>query len=450
VNRPELQRSYVGVEIMDVPSGRIIFSHNGNRRFVSASIAKVLTTACAYDTFGGGYLFRTALVGYGEIRGNRLTGPLVIVPSQDPTFTLADLRNMLSSLQGRVKTIEGSVMVGSVTGGGDHFSTEWLIQDWGQDWMPASSDLVVDRNIVTGTDPSHGLPVVAAGAAEQKDALFRTLLQSYWAPAWVTYNKESNNVTVWRPDQPVTGGLCVGNPTDFNAGVARQLLKSSGIKVEGHEVAPSNEQILFAEHHSDPISGIIRYCLAKSDNLYAQQFLRLLGTQQPINKAMGEMTLEERGLAKLNGWLLSIGGRQGDAVMFDGCGLSRKNAISPHALNVVLRHMCGPTGDGPYIDLMKHEGEGSAKTFRFKTGAMDSVRSITGIVKTSTGQPMAVTAIVNDHTPQIGELRVSLNALISQLQSLGSVKLKPLSPPVHAPGAHAPTTTWAHHRRRHR
>jgi D-alanyl-D-alanine carboxypeptidase/D-alanyl-D-alanine-endopeptidase (penicillin-binding protein 4) len=165
---------------------------------------------------------------------------------------------------------------------------------------------------------------------------------------------------------------------------------------------------------------------------------------------MGELTLEERGLARVNAWLLSIGARQGDAVMFDGCGLSRKNAISPHALNVVLRHMCGPTGDGPYIDLMKHEGEGNAKTFRYKTGAMDSVRSITGIVKTSTGQPMAVTAIVNDHTPSIGELRASLNALINQLQALGTVKLKPLPAPAHVAATHAPTPARAHRHRRHR
>jgi hypothetical protein len=94
--------------------------------------------------------------------------------------------------------------------------------------------------------------------------------------------------------------------------------------------------------------------------------------------------------------------------------------------------MSGASGSGPYIDLLIHEGEGSTRNFRFKTGAMDSVRSISGVLRTATGQPIALTAIINDHNPSVRELRGSLNALISQLQSLGTLRLKPVvSPPAH-------------------
>src|SRR5208283_1710507 len=109
------------------------------------------------------------------------------------------------------------------------------------------------------------------------------------------------------------------------------------------------------------------------------QMLRTLGLLKPLNKSLETATLEDRGLARMHAWLAGAGLNEDEVVIFDGCGLSRKNAITPHALNTVLRHMAGTSGNGPYIDLLTHEGEGNARTFRYKTGSMDSVRSICGI-----------------------------------------------------------------------
>jgi D-alanyl-D-alanine carboxypeptidase/D-alanyl-D-alanine-endopeptidase (penicillin-binding protein 4) len=434
LKRPELQHSLVGLEIMDIASGRVLFSANGNKRFVTASILKVLTTACAYETFGGSYTYKTALQGYGDIRGAKLNGPLVIMPSQDPSFTSDNLRNLLATVSPRVKVVAGPVLVATVPGGGDHFNTEWLVQDWGQDWMPVSSDLVIDRNIAPARDPGRGLPLAIVGSDNEPSALTRSLLQSPWAAAWVVFNKNTNSVTYFRPDVPVTGDFTVANPTDFNAAVARSLLRQMGVKVEGKQVSlgDGEQPIVFGEWQSKPLSEIIRFTLKESDNLYAQQLLRTLGTLPPLNRSLEKASLEDRGLARLTSWLSGIGVPAGETVIFDGCGLSRKNAVSPHALNLVLRHMSGASGSGPYIDLLIHEGEGSTRNFRFKTGAMDSVRSISGVLRTATGQPIALTAIINDHNPSVRELRGSLNALISQLQSLGTLRLKPVvSPPAH-------------------
>src|SRR5205807_2342039 len=130
-------------------------------------------------------------------------------------------------------------------------------------------------------------------------------------------------------------------------------------------------------------------------------------------------TLEERGLARIRAWLPAVGASGPEVVLYDGCGLSRKNAITPHSLNMVLRHMSHADGNGPFVGLLIHEGGGGERNFRYKTGAMDSVRSITGVVRTACGEPLAVTAIINAHTPLVRELRASLGALIDKLQALG-------------------------------
>lgn len=440
VKRPELQHSVVGLEIMDVPSGRILFSHNGRKRMVTASTAKVLTTACAYELLGADYKYKTSLLGYGEIHSARLTGPLVILPSQDPSLTSEDVRQMVSALDNKVKFINGRVLVAAGPGGGDHFHTEWLAQDWGQDWMPVSSDFVVDRNVVSGRDPGRGYPLVQVTSDSEPNAMLRGLLQSPWAPAWVQFNKSNNTVQYYRPDQPATGGLVVANPADYNGAVVRSMLKLENIKVDGHDIPLSGNPIDFADHYSQPLAALVRFTLKESDNLYAQQLLRTVGTLPVQTKNLENASLEDRGLSRMNTWLISSGVTPGEVVIWDACGLSRKNAITPHALNAVLRHMAGATGNGPYIDLLTHEGEGAGKTWRYKTGSMDSVRSVAGIVKTSAGQPMALTAIINDHAPSVRELKTSLAALVGRLESLGSVKFKaPVEPkptPKKAAGKH--------------
>jgi hypothetical protein len=40
-------------------------------------------------------------------------------------------------------------------------------------------------------------------------------------------------------------------------------------------------------------------------------------------------------------------------------------------------------------------------------------------VKTSCGEPLAVTVVINAHTPLVRELKASLSALIGKLQALG-------------------------------
>jgi D-alanyl-D-alanine carboxypeptidase/D-alanyl-D-alanine-endopeptidase (penicillin-binding protein 4) len=426
IARPEIQRSLVGLEIMDIPSGRVLFSHNGHKRFVSASIAKVFTCACAYDLLGGDYRYKTSFYGYGEIRDSKLNGPLIVIASQDPSFSTNSLNSMVKQLAGRVKAINGSVHVGQVSGGGDFFATEWLIQDWGQDWMPASSDFVIDRNVALMKDLGRGYTLKTAGSDSESLALTRSLLKGPWASAWVTFNKSNNSVTFHRPDGPLQNEPVVANPTDYNTAVVRSVLKNNGIAVGGKDLPASGSPIVLAQDLSPPISEIAKFCLEHSDNLYAQQLLRTIGTLPALNSKLEHASLEDRGLARMTNWLQTkCGVSPSEAILFDGCGLSRKDAVTPHSLNMVLRHMGGTAANSGFLELMKHDYDVSAKSFKYKTGAMDSVRSISGIARTSTGQPIAITAIVNAHTPSVRELRTTLVALVSKIESLGALKLKP-------------------------
>lgn len=440
-----MQHSLVGVEIMDMPSGRTLYSHNGNRRFVPASTAKVFTTACAFDTLGAGFAYKTRMLATGTISGDTLHGDLLIEPSQDPTFSRQDLRTLLSKLlEKKVTHIEGSVRILPVPGGYEQFLPGWLSEDWGQEWMPVCSNFVIDRNIAPGAQPMKGVKIVTEEAAGH-NALHNSVLNSGISAGWLTYSPEFKTMRLFlSPGMSPLAPLVVGNPDEFNRQIVTSTLEDMGIHVKNHKVDSTEGGTLIAEHVSHTLPNIIETCLHESDNLYAQQLLRTIGEQQQ-SKATTPPSIEERGLSKLTAWLSQIGIQPQEVVLFDGCGLTRKNCVSPHGLCTVLRHMAGPNIDGPYLNLLKASGESGKGSFKFKTGAMDSVRSLAGVLQTAGGQHLSVAIMVNGHTPSVKGLRSSLTELIALLNSITAMVTTP--PPAEAasakPGAQAePGTTF--------
>ncbi len=426
LKHPLLQQSEIGVEVLELPSGRVLYSLNGSRRFTPASTAKIFTTACALETMGQDFRYHTRLEAYGPVRNGRLDGDLVLVPSQDPTFESRDLWELLSVLgQKKIKAVEGRVILSPVAGGRDQFNTGWLLEDWGQEWMPVSSNLVLDRNIAPGKDPGRGLPVDDRRAGEP-NTLIESLLSSSLAPAWVSLDPASRKVRVHRGGSPAVssaGSLVVANPCDYNLAAVASVLKGMGIRVNGHAplLPDSKQPVPLSEHVSQPVTEIIRQCLKDSDNLYAQQLLRTIGAKTRAETTPDAVSLEDSGLACLGAWLAGIGVRQSDVVLVDGCGLSRKDCVTPHALNLVLKHMAGPDLAGTYLGLLRLEGN-KAGWFRSKTGAMDCVRSVAGIMHTAGGGNLAVTVMVNGHTPSVGPLRSAILELTGRLESLPLLK----------------------------
>lgn len=435
LKRPEIVHSRVGVEVMELPSGRLLYSHEGEKRLTPASTAKVITTACAYELLGGNFQYKTSINGTGPVVGGVLKGNLVLEPSQDPSFNRSDLIKLVDDLKNgrgseKVAQVEGHCFVGGPAEGKESFQPTWLTEDFGQDWMPASSNLVIDRNIAFAS----GFPKQFKVSDDKSTgyAILDSLLVSGEAASWVSFDPATGTFHIYRgaafsptgsfdPTIKHDGPFVVANPDAFNQALFQGVLAdhgitSGGVKHEKYEPRP------LAEHLSKPLSLIIKHCLYESDNLYAQQLLRsigstTLGTGSPSGGKMNSKSLEERGLSKLGAWLSSIGVPNQQVVLFDGCGLSRKDCLSPHALNLVLKHMAGPEVNSSYLSLMHQTGgkDGSGR-FSMKTGAMDTVRGITGVLTNFSGQHVAVTAIINGHTPSVKNVRMALGDLIERLK----------------------------------
>lgn len=436
LKRHELRNSQVAVEVMDFSTGNVVCSSQGEKRFTPASTAKVFSTACAFEAMGGNYRYTTAIAGSGAIKNGKIKGDLYLIPAEDPTLTYGDLMRMFAELANKgIKSVDGSLKLSPTPSGGDHFVPSFLNEDFGQEWMPVSSDLVVDSNIFAGGNPPNNAKLLEIDSSQEFNAHSKSIMRQDLYPGWLVYDERTNIIRAYR-GYPVTTGrgpLVVGNPNAFNLALARTAAKNAGIKFHGKS-NPAEKELNLAvlvEHKSEPLSKIIQTCLHQSDNLYAQQLLRSVAIGGE-NKSNDHPSMEEKGLARLRGWLGSFGVPLNEVVLKDGCGLSRKDCVTPHALNMVLRHMLSKYGEGGYVSLLKggdvKHGQKSG-SWKFKTGAMDSVRCITGVLKNSGGQTLLVTVMVNGHAPGVGDVRTSIGALVStlagtQMQSPEATKIE--------------------------
>src|SRR2546423_1067481 len=111
VHGPVLGRLRVGVRVMDVGSGRLLFGQHGSALMDPASNQKVLATATALLRLGGSWQFRTELIGPASDGDGNITGDLVLRGSGDPSLRSAHLEEMAAQLAARgITRVDGAVL----------------------------------------------------------------------------------------------------------------------------------------------------------------------------------------------------------------------------------------------------------------------------------------------------------------------------------------------------
>src|SRR5262245_5374391 len=108
---PILRGARVGVAVMDVESGRVLYARGEKMPYNPASNAKIVTTAAALALLGPEYRFKTALYA-DELRGSEVVGNLYVRGFGDPSFVTEDLWKLVSDLYALgVRKISGELVI---------------------------------------------------------------------------------------------------------------------------------------------------------------------------------------------------------------------------------------------------------------------------------------------------------------------------------------------------
>ncbi|MBO5444813.1 MAG: D-alanyl-D-alanine carboxypeptidase [Muribaculaceae bacterium] len=326
------------VLIQDLATGKTLVSHNAGKSLLPASVMKTVTIAALLSEEGTDRRFHTPVYLDGKVKGDVLDGDLVIVGSGDPTLgadcepASADIsQEILEALRKRgISRITGEIRVDTSLYKGPACPPSWATADLLEAYGTGSHALNYRRNA-----------------------------------------RGSHAVT-----NPETVFLAHLSNTLHNAGIetgGRAKAGSTGVRDSRHSE-------LLIDHTSDRYEEVMRSCMMRSDNLFAENMLRAFslcrGKEGSTSAAANEMQNYWKGK-----------GMPCDGVtVIDGSGLSRSNRVTANFINSILRHM----GDNEaYASFMPLAGaEGTLKSFlkdtpleayvAMKTGSMKGIQCYAG------------------------------------------------------------------------
>lgn len=319
--------------IWDIDSEMQVVAHRPKMPIVPASVMKCVTTAALSQSYPYTTRITTDVFLDGGVVGGKLTGNIVVTGAGDPSLGCTRhkdqpdfIKTIVEALQQRgVKEIDGSIEVEN-----DFFAGPATHPTWSS---------MLEHSYATGVH-AFNFRGNAEGstAVSHPENVFKNSLSSALRDAGILYTHTS----------------------DMGIGRKNPLL----------------------EYNSPPLSELMRSCMFRSDNLYAETFLRLFGISRG-----GDGSFSSSARKAMEFWDsrdLSV-----DAIeIADGSGLSRQNRLTAEFLGEVLKSMQHDPYYVSFFPLVGEEGTvgGFLKNtdlqgyMALKTGSMTGIQSYAGYV----------------------------------------------------------------------
>lgn len=433
--RPELARGMVGIKIVSLDTGNIVFEENAEKYMMPASNMKSYTIAAALERLSPDFHFVTSVFAAavpdsdGTIRGD-----LTVFGRGDVTLSTAfyngDYYKGLDALaqkiaQAGVKRIEGN-LVGDesyFTGNPVPDGWEWNDLQWyyGAEITPLSvNDNAVDLSIKPGAVNSP-----CAAAILPVNTIVKIVNRCVTSASGIkrdlqVFKKLDQNIveisgTMPLGDRGFQGSIAVSRPAQLFVELLRGLLLQKGIVIIGqNKYINAKDKTVSAgilppieiTRLESPALGVIAAKTMKpSQNTYTETILRALG-EQAGDKTDSKKTSAERGLEVVQNFLRQAGIVSGSVIQYDGSGLSRHDLVTANSAVQLYAFMSKSRYADVWRDALtvgavdgtlqnRFKGTIGAGNVRGKTGTFDQVSSLSGYVNSVTGERFVFSIIVN-------------------------------------------------------
>ena len=457
---PALGNAFAGLQVVSLPSGRVLYERNQDRLFTPASNMKLFTTALALVKLGPQYRFKTQIGSDTSIDADgTLAGDLIFVGGGDPTlsgreypyqfhpgsqagenYSFRAIEELADQLVARgLKRIDGDIV-------GDDRRYVW--EPHGEGWSagdalweygaPVSALIVNDNSFgVTIRPAAHprDLAHISLSPNLESFSIDNRVRTEAGGARKVSFDRSADgrqlHISGVMPagDEGMTELLAVGDPAVYAAEVLRDALLRRGLAVRGNAVArhrfsddaPDSAEatalsFVLAEKFSPPLSEILRVLDKVSQNLHAEVMLREVGLVSGHSGSLKE------GLLEMQDFLTGVGISK-DAYRFtDGSGLSRGTLVSPAAITKLLVYMYQSTNRDLWMSLLpiagvdgtlatRFQNHPEAQAIRAKTGSLSHVRAMSGYADTPRYGGVAFSFLVNNFDAPT----VEINRLLDQI-----------------------------------
>ncbi|HEX8916299.1 MAG TPA: D-alanyl-D-alanine carboxypeptidase/D-alanyl-D-alanine-endopeptidase, partial [Humisphaera sp.] len=442
-----LSKATLGVQVLKLGTAPAqmaeLYAHNSHVPLVPASNLKLVTTATALERLGADFKFRTRLFQRGE--------DLVLVGDGDPALGDPDFPKKGTAAKptavfagwakqlrdGGLTSFRDLVVDDSV------FDEAFFHPDWPADQMDAKYEaqvggLNLNANIVdlTVSPTAHGerAQILADPATAYLTMLNGVATGSENAVS-VSRQPGTNKVTL-RGQTPARSGskvwATVHDPPMYAGTVLAETLERNGVRMTGqvrrdrHAKAPGDVPgggavasgavasgaavpaaaglagARLVAIHETPLTGVIARANKDSVNLYAEALCK----RAAYDEKRGVPGSWETGTAGMAAYLKAIGVPETDFAFVDGCGLSKRNVISPRALARVLCYEYYGANRDAYVRSLSVAGVDGTLDDRFgrsdlrqrvfgKSGYVNGVSTLSGYFVTKAGEWHAFAIMVN-------------------------------------------------------
>lgn len=438
---PAMDGVGAAVLVVSLDRGDTLYARQADRLYTPASNLKLFTSASAYRWLGPDYRFTTALLATGPVRGDTLRGDVVLVGRGDPDLVTADLAALADTLAGRgVRVVTGDVRADASWFDDVEWGSGWMWDDGPFWYWPYVSALTLDDNTVKvvvrpGAAPGDTVRV----ALEPPTAYVRVRVTAttvgrgepdslevvrHWVP--VKENAVDVGGTLPLGADSIVAERTVEDPALFAATVLDELLAARGVEVLG---APVRRPLAgaaadtVAVHVSPPLAESVHNLLKISDNLTAEQLVKVVGAE-----TAGPPGSYEKGLHAERLFLSREVGLDTLRIhLADGSGVSRYNLVTARQIVRLLGWMARredlfeswfaglPVAgeDGTLEDRMG--GSAAEGRVHAKTGSLSGVSSLSGYATAADGERLAFSTIMEFFTGPTGPRRAVQDSIAAAL-----------------------------------
>lgn len=402
----------VSVHVRDLASDTVLFDYQGDLPLNPASNNKLLTTSAALHLLGGDFRFVTRVLRAGD--------DLVVVGEGDPSLDHVALAALADEIATATDlTTLDRIVVDDTAFSARRFAPGFSDTEIGLSYQAPSGALSLDFNTVeiTVARAGGGTSVDLAPASTHLVVDNRATIGTRRLSVRTYARGEGNALrtvidvdgAMTRRARPFKIRRRVSDPGLYTGGALAVLLaeRSGGEPLEvarGRAPGYGDDAELVAERESAPLTAIAADALAFSNNFMAEQLLRTLGWK--ITQSPGDW---ENGAEVVLGYWNTLGLDPNALVFENGSGLSERGRITTSALVdlIAVAHDV-QAAEGGLLSALPVAGERgtmrarlrrSGKRVRAKTGTLDGVSGLTGVITAEDGTPQVAFSILINVAP---------------------------------------------------
>jgi len=432
INNPDFSNAIVGVSIISLELGEIIFQHNETKNFLPASTQKLLTSAAALHYLGEEFRFSTRLYLDGNLQSNgEFIGNIIIRGTGDPSLSDLFSNNPLAIFERwaylldsiGIRSIRGNIIGDDRYFDNQQYGYGWAFDDFIYPYSPQISALSVNNNKVDiFIEPADSAGKLSKITIEPENSFINiinniTTISDGDIPQVYHYREYGSNIielyggVKLNAKNKIRISTTIDNPTLFFLHLFKNSLERNQIRFRGALLSASdwNERLNYSallpisEYFSPNLKEIVSVLNKTSNNLIGESLFKTIGKEQTGRGSFAA------GTEILNKYCIRIGIAPENLRIADGSGLSRHNLISPRYQTQLLSSVYrNPYFKTFYNSLAQPSKDGTMKNrlsntlaqnkLRAKTGSLNAVSTLCGYIQSNDDELFAFSIMIMNHT----------------------------------------------------